>query len=388
MQNDKDLFSEFSPVSKAEWLARMEKDLKGKPLEDLYWRLEEDIVLAPFYHPEDLSTLPAPITRGRADNNWEIGELIVANDAARANAELLEGLAGGVEAPLLIHPHEPAPQELEDLLRDVQLDIVSTHYTFVIPEPPVWKLLEQLGQLFEKRGHDPAAISGSVDFDPILDWGEPPYDILADTLRASAETLPRFRCLQVNGLRFHAGPDNSTRELAYILAKGSEYLAQLGQRGIAPKQAAAQMQFTISLSASYFVEIAKLRAFRLLWAKVAKAYDAGDHAALIIGHLAHETQTEDIHANMIRAGSQAMSAIIGGVDRLYVRPADFSLQRPGDSFTRRIARNVQHLLREESYLHRVIDPAAGSYFVETLTNMLAREAWRQFKVMEERGEFR
>jgi len=309
-------------------------------------------------------------------------------DPAAANEALREGIDGGGEAPLIVLRHDPNDVELEQMLEDLPLDRISTHFTHLHPDKQPVTLLHQFRALAEKRGLDPRSLRGSIDFDPMLDWARPPYDQLAETIRFCDDNMPHFRMLQANGLRFHAGIENTTMELGYIAAKGSEYLAQLHQRGIPPATTNRALQFSLAISTSYFVDIAKLRAFRRLWANVLAAYGA-PQAALppIVAHLARETQTDDPNTNMIKAGTQAMAAVLGGAARLYIRPANFPLKEPPSPFHRRIARNVQHILRLESYLDRVIDPAAGSYYIEKLTEKLAEKAWTRFQELEQQGEF-
>lgn len=387
MDTKENLFKEFAGVSKEEWLAKAEKDLRGKPLSDLEWQLEEDLSVAPFYHPDDMDETLAPIWQGRTQNQWELGELIEVNDLSGANTALRDGLEGGAEAPLLILHHEPGEDELDQLFEGVELSYISTHFTQYYPGKQPDLLLRQFYEWAKKREHNPGKPAGSIDYDPILDWNDPPFDTLAETMNFAREHLPRWRVLQINGMRFHAGPEGAVQELALIIAKGSEYLARLGERGIEPARANEQLQFTVALSTSYFVEIAKLRALRLLWNNVLNAYGASPTGACIVAHLAEETQEGDPNTNMIKAGTQAMSAVIGGANRLYVRPADFSINRPSSAFTRRIARNVQHLLRMESHLDRVVDPAAGSYYIEKLTEKLAERAWTKFQELDREGEF-
>jgi len=380
METSNNLFDAFKKISVREWRTKAEQDLRGKPLDDLRWQLGPDIELDPFYHPDDMETALPPIATRRC-KSWEIGELVDVDDPRQANAGLLNGLANGVEAPLLILRRSFDDAGLELLLREVQPAMISLHFTEAFPDRDPPALLRRL------RGLLGDAARGSIDYDPMLDWADPPYDALADCLRFNREQLPHFRSLQVNGLRFHSGPENATQELALIIAKGSEYLGQLQQRGIAPAMTNRQLQFAVAIGTSYFVEIAKLRALRILWANVLNAYGVGDETAPLVVHLARETQEEDQHTNMIKAGTQAMSAVIGGADRLYVRPADFTAYQPGTPFTRRVARNVQHLLRLESYLDRVADPGAGSYYIEELTGQLADKAWKSFQQMEREGSF-
>ena len=381
------LFSEFSPITKAEWLAKVEKDLKGKPLEELNWHLEEKITLAPFYHPEDMERPPAPRQGQRQDNNWEVGEYIEVGAVKTANAEVLEGLQGGVEAPLFHLQRPLSAQQMETLLEGVELSFISTNFGENYTDKVPWEAFRHFVALVEKRGVDTQAIRGSIDFDPLLDWSNPPIDKLAELIRYCQNSMPLFRPFQVNAHRFHSGPDDSSVELAYTIAKGSEYLARLAAHGLSAETVNTHMQFSIAISKSYFVEIAKLRALRLLWANVMKAYGK-PQAPFLVVHFAKETQDEDPNMNMIRASTQAMSAVIGGADRLYVLPSNHARQEPSTAFSRRIARNVQHLLKMESHLHRVIDPGAGSYYIEKLSEKLAEQAWEQFQVIEKKGEFK
>ncbi len=383
------LFSEFPPTSKEAWLAKMEKDLKGKPLKDLYWQLEEQVELAPFYHPDDRSgEPPPPLSAGRSSNDWEIGEYIDVKDIAQANKDALEGLQGGVEAPLF-RLHSPlSGGQLEQLLQGIELAYASVHLGEYYTEKAPWELFRQLTALVEKRGFDSQAVAGSMDFDPLLDWSTPPLEKLAELIRHCRDNMPRFRPFQANAHRFHSGIENTSAELALTIAKGSEYLARLSELGLAADTVNAHMQFSIALSQSYFVEIAKLRALRLLWANVMKAYGKEAQEPFIVAHFAKESQDDNPNTNMIRASTQAMSAVIGGANRLYVLPANYALKEDSTSFTRRIARNVQHLLKMESHLHRAVDPGAGSFYIEELTGKLASQAWAQFKELEAKGEFK
>ncbi|MCB0546876.1 MAG: hypothetical protein KDD19_04760 [Phaeodactylibacter sp.] len=386
MTEQDQLFAEFSPTTKAEWIAKIEKDLKGKPLDELRWQLEENITLEPFYHPEDVESAPAPLQGHRQDNNWEIGEYIDVVDIKKANAELLEGLQGGAEAPLFRLNYPLNAAQLEQLLEGAELSFISVNFGEYYTDKVPWELFQHLIALLEKRGTDKRTVRGSIDFDPLLDWSRPPIDKLAELIRYCRKDMPLFRPFQVNAHRFHSGPDASSMELAYTIAKGSEYLARLTGQGLSAEAINAHMQFSIAISKSYFVEIAKLRALRLLWANVTKGYGAPQSPFLAV-HFAKETQDDDPNTNMIRASTQAMSAVIGGTDRLFVLPANHSHQEPSTAFGRRIARNLQHLLKMESHLHRVIDPGAGSYYIEKLTDKLAEQAWEQFQEMEKKGEF-
>lgn len=388
MKDQQGLFAAFSPLSKEEWLRKLEKDLRGRPVEELDWQLEEQIRLAPFYTADDLPETAEPISAGRSDNTWQIGEYHDVRDMGEANAAILEGLTGGVNAPLFQLHHLPSMEELEVLLQGIEPTFITAHFAPHHPGKDPAELFKNLIYYVRRKGFDLASISGSVDFDPFLDWSDPPFKPLARIIRFAARRTPLFKVLQVNGRTFHAGSENTSRELALIIAKGATYLSAMKEMGVAPAMTNAHLQFSVTLSTSYFVEIAKLRALRILWANILDGYGLGEEALPPIAtHLAPETQTDDPNTNMIRATTQAMAAAIGGANVIFIRPANYKLREPSTSFTRRMARNVQHLLQMESHLDRVVDPAAGSYYIEQLTKALAEQAWRHFQEIEAQGGF-
>lgn len=382
----KNLLEDFQPVSKAEWLAKMEKDLKGKPLSDLQWHISETVSTPPFYHPEDMNSPAVALLKGRTSNEWAIGEYINVEAPEDAHAALMEGLNGGVEAPLfrLYQPLNEAGIEL--LLSGVAPEMVALnfgeYYTNKAPEA----LFHTFANWLNKQKAPLENIAGSIDFDPLLDWSEPPIQLLAQLMRNCIEKMPLFRPLQVNAKTFHGGPEQVVDELAMTLAKGNAYLNALKAEGINSQAANAHLQFGLAISKSYFVEIAKLRAFRLLWANILKGHGSSGQP-FITAHFAHESQDDNVNTNIIRASTQAMSAVIGGIDRLYVLPSNHVTGEPDQSFGRRIARNVQHLLKMESHLHRVIDPGAGSFLIEKLTAQLAGQAWARFQELDQQEAF-
>ncbi len=384
------LFGEFPAASKQEWLARMEKELKGKPLSELHWHLDldESIVTAPFFHHDDLPETYPPLPGIGKANDWEVGEYIEVRDAAKANQETLEGLAGGVQAPLFQLGRELKDQEMGQLLQGIDLSLASIHFGQYFPKKDPHRLLFQFHRCAQKSNFKARELHGSIDCDPVLDWPEPPFDMQADMIRFVSDAMPRFKVLQVNARRLHSGPENTAWELAYTIAKGSEYLAQMGLRGLSAEMVNRHMQFSITVSTSYFVEIAKLRALRLLWAQVLDAFGVkGGAIPAVEVHPAPETQEKDPNTNLIKAATQVMSAATGGADIIYVLPANSALMENSTPFTRRMARNVQHILKMESHFNRVADPAAGSYYIENLTDMFARRAWELFQEIESKGGY-
>ena len=387
MNKTKDLFAEFPEISKTEWIAKLEKELKGRSFTDLQWQLDEEIRLDPFYHPSDLpEALPPVIQKER--NDWEIGEYVFVNDFKVANQQALHALQNGVNALFFQVKHEPSLEELKILLKDIELAYVSTHFAPYYPGKNPVKIFRLLEDFFSDRPELAKMVRGSIDFDPLLDWTDPPLDDLAKYILLAKDALPNFSVLQIDAKNYHGGPEDTSRELALAIAKGSEYLAQMQERGVAPVEVSRRLQFSMAVSTSYFVEIAKLRAIRLLWNNVLTAYGVKDPEPIkIVAHLAPETQGKDPNTNRIKAATQAMSAIIGGVDRFYVLPADIDHQEPSSPASYRLARNVQHILKMESFFDKVVDPAAGSYYIEKLTDVLAESAWTQFQEIEAAGGF-
>jgi methylmalonyl-CoA mutase len=377
-------FDSFDPVSLEAWKEQVVQDLKGKPFEDLKWHLNEEIALEPFYGPESITSGgPLPMQAG-----WKIGESISVRDLDSGRSRWQEALESGVEAAILSFRNRPDRKDWASLLEDYPAERMITNLEENFPGRDPLILLERWVKWVSDQGFDKDHLAGSIDFDPILDWAEPPFGKLAEAVRLCESELPGFLCIQINARMFHGEVYAVDRELALTLAKMSEYLAQLQSYRLDPGRIAARLQLSLSVGTSYFLEMAKLRALRVLWSNLAEAYGIkGAPFPRLMAHLAFESQTEDIHQNMIRASTQAMSAVLGGADQLYVAPANASLKERSTPFTRRIARNVQHILRLEAHIGQVADPAAGSYYIEKLTQVLAEKAWGHFKQIEAEGGF-
>ncbi len=387
MSKDTNLFQDFSPTSKAEWLAKVEKDLRGKPLSDLQFHLEKDIVLEPFYHPEDVEARHEPIIGAQENAGWQIGEYVEGSDVKAGNKMALEALNGGATALLFLLKHQLEEGELAQLLAGIELPYISTNFGQYFPGKNPHSLLEHFYNFLQSNAKTPADVSGSIDYDAIFDWSEPPLDDLAQAVRFCAKHMPQFAIVTVDARRFHSGIERTSLELAYTIAKGSEYFAQLADRGIDPATTNQHLVVKVALSTSYFVEIAKLRALKLLWRNMLQAYGATAALPTIEAHFARESHDDQTYTNMVRSATQALSAAVGGVDRLFVPPANVAKGEDSTSFTRRIARNVQHLLQLESHTDKVLDPAAGSYYIEKLTDILAERAWAKFQEIEAQGGY-
>jgi methylmalonyl-CoA mutase len=199
--------------------------------------------------------------------------------------------------------------------------------------------------------------------------------------------MPHFKVLQVNAAGFANGPARADDELALAIAKGAEYLQQLKDRGYDPAGVSPHLQFALTVGSSYYVDIAKLRALRILWANVLKGFGIEDATPVVIAAHGDPTSlTDDRDQNLLRLTTQALSAVTGGADQLFLVPAEGAddLATP---FGRRMALNIQHLLRLEAALGDYADPAAGSYYLETLTEKLVDAAWERFRSIETQGGF-
>jgi methylmalonyl-CoA mutase len=366
----KDLFSEFPPISKADWLHQIAKDLKDKPLEDLIWS-SNGLVVSPFVHADDFEKPTEALSD--QPNTWEICEDVRVGDPAEANRQALDALEGGAEGLCfwLDRPLETA--DFEQLLRNIHLDFIGLHFagTAVAENPGM--LLGLLENLAKQRGLSSAQLKGSLAYDPvpvskIVDWR-----YLADLLEYARERFPGFKIIKVGVVE--------ETDLSVLIRNANIYLQKLSERGIPIADIAQVMQFSVPLGKSYFVEIARLRALKLLWFNLLNAWKAPIQVPFISVSFQPETYSDDLYTNMIRATMMAMSAVQGGASQLTVLPYDAGREAQASypqAFGRRIARNVQHLLKMESGMDAVADPAAGSYYLETLTGQLAEKGWGEF----------
>ncbi len=369
-----DFFAEFSPVSKAQWLERIAKDLRGKPLDELYWQLNEDIRIDPFGHPDDQPNPPQPLTE--APTNWVINEDVQEADPRAANRQAIEALAFGAEGLCFLVSRL---EDLPALLERIYLDYIELSFYGKAVEAASAAFLNAIGEVARQQGIAPARLRGALHYDPATATADWRY--LGELMRYAQTDFPGCRTLSVQSGIPYKGPAQAVEDLVHLLRRGNEYLRQGAERGIDPALTAAQMQFRIEVGKSYYVEIARLRAFRLLWLNVLNAWQLPLAYPVLDVRFAPEAYTDELYTNMIRATTMAMSAALGGANILTVRPYDAGrehLAQYPQTFSRRIARNVQHLLKLESGFAELADPVAGSYFLEKLTAQFAGAAWKHF----------
>ena len=405
MANKEKLFSEFQAPTTQEWLDKIEVDLKGADFQKrLVWRTNEGFNVQPFYRREDLANLKTPdalpgefpFVRGnkKDSNEWYVRQNIKVDDPAEANKKALDILNKGVDSIGFRFGGDKVSAEfLETLLKDIRLDIVEVSYR-TCPRHAL-ELAQLLVQYFEKHGYDKEKIVGGVGFDPIdkmLQKGKDTTPLLevAPQLVETLKDYPNLRCIMVHSDTLNNAGAYIVQELGYALAWGNEYLQQLVDAGVDVDQAAKSIKFYMGISENYFMEIAKFRAARLLWAQIVKQYEPKcDCACQMIINATTSTYNQtlfDSYVNLLRSQTEAMSAALGGVHSMVVAPFDGVYEKPTD-FSERIARNQQLLIKEEAHFDRIVDPSAGSYYIEHLTDALAQEAWKIFLKVEEEGGF-
>ena len=398
------LFSEFAPVSTEEWMAKITADLKGVPFEKkLVWKTGEGFNVNPFYRAEDIEglktteSLPGefPYVRGtKKDNDWKVRQNIEVCCFKGANEKALDLLTKGVTSlGFIIKGDEVNEENIATLLEGICP--ASVELNFNTCNCKAEKLIGILADYFKGKGVDAEKCYGSVNYDafkkPLVkgkensEWVEGAAAVLK-----AGQALPNYRVLAVNAFLFNNAGAYISQELGYALAWGNELMAKLTEAGFTADEVAKRIKFNLGISSNYFMEIAKFRAARWLWAEIVAAYKPACECACKM--VAHAQTSEwnmtvyDAHVNLLRSQTEAMSAALAGVDSITVRPFDKIYQTP-DDFSERIARNQQLLLKEECHLDKVVDPSAGSYYVEVLTNSLADVAWKLFLEVEEKGGF-
>ncbi|MDD6781156.1 MAG: methylmalonyl-CoA mutase small subunit [Prevotellaceae bacterium] len=406
MSNIKEkLFTEFTAPTAQEWLDKIQVDLKGADFnKKLVWRTNEGFNMQPFYRREDVLKLKTPdalpgefpFVRGnKKDNNeWYVRQDIKVTDAKEANAKALDVLNKGVDSLGFKFGGDSVSAEfVETLLEGIECECVELNFSTC--QRRSLELAKILVAYFEKKGYDKEKIVGSIDWDPmhrIVMRGKDVTAVLAvaPEIVETLKDFPKFRCVAVNAGALNNAGAYIVQELGYALAWGNEYLNQLVEAGVEPTLAARKIKFNLGISENYFMEIAKFRAARLLWAEIVNQYEPKCDCACKMCVNATTTSYNmtvfDSYVNLLRTQTETMSAALAGVHSIVVNPFDAAYETPTD-FSERIARNQQLLLKEESHFDKVVDPSAGSYFIEELTTSLADVAWKLFLKIEEEGGF-
>ncbi|MCH6264465.1 methylmalonyl-CoA mutase family protein [Neobacillus citreus] len=429
LNEENQLFSEFPAASYREWRQAAEKTLKGASFEQkLISQTYEGIELQPMYFQEDirdlsyLSSRPgsAPYVRGtRAlgyqEKPWEVAQEHVYSTPSEFNEAAKHDLNRGQTMLNLVFDHASALgkdpdqalpenvgrggvsisslQDVNQALEGINLEQTPLFIQAGSVGFPVYCMLVAHAR---KMGMDSSRLHGCVGMDPLgtlVKEGTIPfslrqaYDLMAELTFWAKHESPEMKTIQVQGESFHNAGANTVQELAFALAFGVEYIREMQQRGLSIDEIAPRMLFSFSIGSNFFMEIAKLRAARLLWSTIIDAFGGNQESQKMNIHARTSSWNKtvyDPYVNMLRGTAEAFAAIIAGVDSLHVSPFDEAV-RPADEFSRRIARNTQIILEKEAHLAKVADPAGGSWYIESLTDSLAKQAWKQFQLVEEKG---
>lgn len=402
------LFSDFVPPTTQEWLDKITIDLKGADFQKkLVWRTNEGFNMQPFYRREDLKDMPQinslpgefPFLRGnKKDNNrWFVRQNIKVTDAKEANAKALDILFKGITSLGFEIAVDFDTNFVSALLDGIMPEAVELNFS-VCPSKAV-KLTQLVAAYFKEKGYKSENLQWSVDFDPlgkIISKGKDTTPLLRSLseLTEVAKPFSKMWCVAVNAdILCNAGA-YIYQELGYALAWGNEYMQQMIDAGIPAAVAANRIKFNFGISGIYFMEIAKFRAARILWAHIVKQYasendpvrDEDCRMRVNATTSTYNMTLFDSYVNLLRSQTETMSAALANVDSIVVTPFDVAYEEPTD-FAERIARNQQLLLQEESHFDKIVDVGGGSYFIEKLTHSLSEQAWKLFLAVEAEGGF-
>ncbi len=386
------LFLDFKPITKEQWIEKIQNDLSGKPFEKLFWHPEENISIPPFYTQEDIEKLPhihdtlAQKSLDAIKGDWLTGEYFEFN-AKDLLSQLSIAIQNDVTAITLnIEGYFSALQELISFVYNHNTQIKKI--TFIGKNQVLKELVEQ-ESLLELIAKNPA-ICFSFGFNFLSEltrFGEQSLETdYITTLRDLFASVDNVRFLLVNANDFHHAGASVVQELAFALEIGNNYLSYFDDSN----EACRKISFRFAIGSSYFIEIAKLRAFRMLWAKRLCLHNnqfSTPENIFIASETSQLNKTVyDPYVNMLRNTTEAMSAILGGTNELTVLPFNFLFEQD-DDFGKRIARNVQHLLRYETHLNEKKDISAGSYYIENLTHIIAEQTWILFNENESKAGY-
>ena len=426
---DGNLFDDFKTVTYEEWKTAAEKALKGAPFDSrMMTKTYEEITLKPIYRQEELGegifadSMPGgmPFVRsskvdGYIKEPWAIAQECNQAEAKEVNAVLKNEMKRGLNTVHLhldtasIHGLDPDIAKKEQIfdkgvsvssLKDIEdifdgIDIKSAPVRIHCGESAV-PVLALIAACVENQKKSSKKINGTIAADPVgmlVKNGsvgtslKALYDQMGATIKWADKNAPSTRTVLVDVSCYHDSGANAVQELAFAVATAVEYAKQMMQRGIAFEVFAKHLQFGISLGANMFMELAKVRALRFVWSQVCAAYgtESDSCAANIHARTSYFTKTiYDPYVNLLRTTTESFAGAVGGVDSMHVGPLD-ELARRGDEFSRRISRNTQIMLQKECNLLQPIDPSGGSWYIETITEDIARRAWELFGKVETAG---
>ncbi len=417
-------------TDKTPWETLAEKELRGRPLDDLTWNTLEGIAVKPLYTSEDTANLPhmdgtpgqAPYTRGvkatmYAGRPWTIRQYAGFSTAEESNAFYRKALAAGQQGVSVAfdlathrgydsdHPRVvgdvgkagvaiDSVEDMKILFDGIPLDKVSVSMTMngaVIP------ILANFIVAGEEQGHDKSVLAGTIQNDILKEFmvrntyvypPEPSMRIISDIIGYTSQNMPKFNSISISGYHMQEAGANLVQELAFTIADGREYVRTAIAAGMDVDTFAPRLSFFFAIGMNFFMEAAKLRAARLLWSRVMEEFKPQNPKSSMLRTHCQTSgvslQEQDPYNNVVRTAYEAMAAALGGTQSLHTNALDEAIALPTE-FAARIARNTQLILQEETGVTNVVDPLAGSYYVESLTHELAEEAWKLIEEVEEMG---
>ncbi|MCD7962301.1 MAG: methylmalonyl-CoA mutase family protein [Rikenellaceae bacterium] len=406
--NKENLFTEFPPVSTEEWEKVINVDLKGADYDKkLVWKTQEGFNVRPYYRAEDLDSVGClgsepgefPYVRGtKPNNNWLVRQTIEVNSPEEANTKALKVLMKGVDSlGFFIVNEDFDSDDLNKLLNGIELSAIEVDFS----GRSFYKITEIVLNKIKNDDIDADNVKISINNDPIINKlslvgnfgcsedGSKHFHKISNYIKTAAP-YKKARLVAVNGHVFNNSGSTIVQELAFSLSAGHDYIVRLMDAGLTIDQAAASIKFNMAVSPNYFMEIAKFRAGRMLWANIVKQYnpeyDCSEKMSVHAITSKWNMTIYDPYVNMLRGTTEAMSAAIAGVNSIEVVPFNAVYEQP-TVFSSRIARNTQLLLKEESHFNQVADPSGGSYYIENLTQSIADETWKLFLEIEDRGGY-
>ncbi len=408
--SEQKLFSEFPPVTTEQWEEKIKQDLKGADYEKkLISKTPDGIVIRPYYRSEDtenigfIDALPGnyPFVRGtkKNDNAFEINSNIFVEDYGNANKKAKKATERGADGIgfFICHKETVSENDIEILLSGINPEKTRINFISGKNSPEIFK---NFLKICEKHNFNPEKVKATFNFDPFgyktvtgncYNPGNISKDFLL--LKEMTELLgtkyPQIKIVNINGVFFADAGSFPVEELAFSLASANETIAEAEKVGINPEYLIPKMMFTFGTGSNYFIEIAKLRAARLLWAKITEIWTGKkDTGQMFINstNTSYNKTAYDPYVNQLRNTTEAMSAIIGGTDVLTVKPFDLPYKKP-DDFSERIAQNTGIILREEAYFDKPADPSGGAYYIENLTEQIAEKSLNLFLEIENNGGY-
>ncbi|MBY0134559.1 methylmalonyl-CoA mutase [Paracoccus yeei] len=422
--------SESTKADLQTWRQLASKELRGADPDSLTWHTLEGIEVKPLYTEADIQDLPhlgslpgiEPFTRGPratmyAGRPWTIRQYAGFSTAEESNAFYRKALAAGQQGVSVAfdlathrgydsdHPRVEGDvgkagvaidsvEDMKILFDGIPLDKVSVSMTMngaVIP------ILANFIVTGEEQGHSRAVLSGTIQNDILKEFmvrntyiypPEPSMRIIADIIEYTSNEMPKFNSISISGYHMQEAGANLVQELAYTLADGREYVRAALKAGMDVDQFAGRLSFFFAIGMNFFMEAAKLRAARLLWTRIMKEFDPKKPGSLMLRTHCQTSgvslQEQDPYNNVVRTAYEAMAAALGGTQSLHTNALDEAIALPTE-FSARIARNTQLILQEETGITHVVDPLAGSYYVESLTHELAEKAWALIEEVEAMG---